>query len=270
MPGRATDELKQRAGKAIVAHAFFRLESALTIALTILLAFFLPRPLAWWRWWFWIVLGAICEVLIVYTSITDERTAEHVVADMLRDRYDPNGVKSKPYREKVAQALEYHEQIKTLVLSMPAGVLRDHLNDSTTDIAEWVGSIFAIAQRLDVYDRDELLQRDTRQVPASIEALRRDFSSATNATVRQQIEETLKAKQAQQDNLVALRTRMEQARFRLEQTLTALGTVYSQFQLIRAQKLSGAEAKSLSEGIRDQVKGLQDILTSMNEVYGQP
>jgi hypothetical protein len=63
---------------------------------------------------------------------------------------------------------------------------------------------------------------------------------------------------------------MEQARFRLEQTLTALGTVYSQFQLIRAQKLSGAEAKSLSEGIRDQVKGLQDILTSMNEVYGQP
>jgi hypothetical protein len=111
------------------------------------------------------------------------------------------------------------------------------------------------------------LQRDIKQVPASIESLRRDLANETDAAVRQQIEEALKAKKAQQENLQALRSKMEQGQFRLEQTLTALGTVYSQFQLIHAQKLGSAEARSLSERIREQVQGLQDILTSMNEVY---
>ena len=61
---------------------------------------------------------------------------------------------------------------------------------------------------------------------------------------------------------------MEQAEFRLEETLTSLGTVYSQFQLIRAQKMTGTSTKHLSVSIRDQVQGLQDIITSMDEVYG--
>jgi len=71
MTNRATGPLKESVGKAIVAHAFFRLESALTISGTILLAFFLPRVLPWWRWWVWVILGAAAEALIVYTSITD-------------------------------------------------------------------------------------------------------------------------------------------------------------------------------------------------------
>jgi len=267
MTDRTTEDLKKRAGRAIVAHAFFRVESALTIVFTILLAFFLPRPFAWWRWWFWVVLGAISEALVVYTSITDERTAEKVVATMLREEYRPSEIKTRRYREKVEQALQYRDGIEKLVGSMSVGVLRDHLYDTTSGIADWIGSIFAIAQRLDAYERDELLQRDIKQVPVSIESLRRDLANETDAAVRQQIEEALRAKKAQQENLQALRSKMEQGQFRLEQTLTALGTVYSQFQLIQAQKLSSAGARSLSENIREQVRGLQDILTSMNEVY---
>jgi hypothetical protein len=62
---------------------------------------------------------------------------------------------------------------------------------------------------------------------------------------------------------------MEQAQFRLEETVTSLGTVYSQFQLIQAQKLDSTSAQGLSASIREQVQGLQDILASMNEVYAQ-
>ena len=268
MTDRTTEELKRRAGKAIIAQAFFRVESALTIVLTILLAFFLPHPFPWWRWWFWVVLGAISETLVIYTSVTDERTAERVVANMLREEYDPGDIKTRRYREKLEQALQYRDEIEKLIISMPAGVLRDHLYDSTAGIADWIGSIFAIAQRLDAYERDELLQRDIKQVPVGMESLRRDLAAETDVAVRQQIEETLKVKKGQQENLQALKSKMEQGQFRLEQTLTALGTVYSQFQLIRAQKLGDAEARNLSEGIREQVRGLQDILTSMNEVYG--
>jgi hypothetical protein len=43
---RATmqDELKQRATRAIIGHAFFRIESALTIAMTLILIFLYPVP----------------------------------------------------------------------------------------------------------------------------------------------------------------------------------------------------------------------------------
>jgi hypothetical protein len=150
-----------------------------------------------------------------------------------------------------------------------AGVLRDHLNDSTSGIADWIGSIFTMAQRLDAYERDELIHRDLTQVPANIKQLKNDRLNEDDAAVRAQIEATLNAKEAQWATLRALQNRMEEAQFRLEETVTALGTVYSQFQLIRAQKMSGEGAKQLSEDIRGQVQGLQDILTSMDEVYGR-
>jgi len=270
MSQRTPDELKQRAGKAIISHAFFRLESALTLSLTILLAFFLPHPWPWWPWWGWVILGLLAEAFIIYTSVTDARTGERVVAEMLRERYDPNTIKTPAYREKVRQALEYRQGIEGIITGTAPGVLRDHLFDSTAGIADWIGHIYNIAQRLDAYARDELLHRDLKQMPNSLAQLKKALAGEQDAAVRQQIEATLQAKNAQYANLQALENRMQQAEFRLEETLTSLGTVYSQFQLIRAQKLGGAGARGLSESIREQVRGLQDIITSMDEVYGQP
>ena len=267
MSHRSADELKRRATKAIIGYAFFRIESALTIALSILLAFFLPRPLAWWRGWYWLALGAIFEVLIVYTSLTDEKTGQKVVADMLRDRYDPGDVKTPRYREKVEQALAYRDQIEKVVVDTPMGLLRDHLYDSTAGIANWVGHIFAIAKRLDAYTRDELLHRDMKEAPKSIQRLRKTLANEDDPAVKVQIKATLAANVAQLDNLRALKNRMEEAEFRLEETVTSLGTVYSQFQLVRARKMDSIRTKHLSEDIRDQVQRLQDILDSMNEVY---
>ena len=191
MMPRTTDKLMLRARRAMVAHAFYRLESALTIALTILLAFFLPRPFPWWRWWYWAILGITAEALIVYTSLTDTRTGQQVVAALLRERFYPGAIKTRAYRDKVRQALVY----------------------------------------------------------------------------RDQIEATLQAKRGQRDTLQALENRMEQAAFRLEETLTSLGTVYSQFQLLRARRMDGAGARHLSDDIHRQVQRLQDLLTSMDAVY---
>lgn len=267
MTTSTTDELKLRARRAIIAHAFYRLESALTIALTILLAFFVPRPFDWWRWWYWVILGIAAEALIVYTSITDPRTGQKVVAAMLRERYDPGAIKTRAYRDKVRQALTYRDQIEGIVTQMPGGVLRDHLLDSTAGIADWIGGIFAIAQRLDAYERDALIHDDMARVPGDVAQLESARDRETDPQVRRQIEATLKAKRAQLDNLRALENRMEQAGFRLEETLTSLGTVYSQFQLVRAQRMDSAGARHLSEDIHDQVQRLQDLLTSMDEVY---
>lgn len=263
-------ELKKRAGRALIAHAFFRLESALTISLTILLAFFVRLPWPWWHWWYWALLGSVAEILIIYTSLTDQSTANQVVGDLLRQNYEPNQVRTPRYRQQVERALTYRQQIERAIAVIPAGVLRDHLHDSTAGIAAWMDYIFDLAKRLDTYARDELLHRDMNDLPASIERLRRAEAQESDPAVREQIRAALAAKEAQATSLHALQNQMEQAEFRLEESVTSLGTVYSQFQLINAQKLGGADARRLADSIHDQVQRLQDLIASMNQVYGTP
>jgi hypothetical protein len=265
-----TEELKRRSTRALLAHAFFRLESALTVSAAILLAFFLPHPFAWWHGWYWLALGLAGEGLIVWSSITDERTAEHVVADLMREQYDPRTIRTQKYRDAVKQALDYRTQIQNTIASTPTSILQSYLSNSLTGIADWIAHIYTIAQRLDTYERDELLHRDRNQLPESIARYRQTLAAERDPDVRKQIEATIAAKEEQRRNLDQLQNSMEKAQFSLDQTLSSLGTVYSQFQLVRAEKISGGRAQEVSQSINGQVEGLQDIVQAMNQVYGKP
>jgi hypothetical protein len=264
------NQLKQRVTKAIVAHAFFRLESALTIALTILLVYFLPAPFPWWQWWYWLVLGFAGEILVIYTSITDETTGRQVVADLLRQEFNPREMHSPQFRQRVEKALEYRQRIEEHVRSSDAGVLRDHLKDTTAGIAEWVASVFGLARRLDAYQDDEVLARDLRDVPREIADLRVRLQRETDEAVRQSLATAISGKQEQLVNLNKLQNAMEKAEYQLETTLTALGTVYSQIQLVNVKDIDSGRAQRLRQDINDQVAALQSLQDTLDEVYGAP
>ncbi len=265
-----TDELKQRVSKAIIAHAFFRLESALTIALTMILVFLFPAPFPWWPWWYWLVLGALGEILVVYTSITDETTGRKVVADLLRQKFNPRGIRSAQYRQRVEKALEYRQLIEEHVRRSDTGVLRDHLSDTTAGIADWVANVFGLAERLDVYQNDQVLARDLRDVPREIADLRVRLQHENDETVQQTLAKTITGKEEQLANLEKLHNAMEKAEYQLETTLTALGTVYSQILLINAKDMDSGRAQRLRDDISDQVAALQSLQETLDEVYGQP
>ena len=61
--------------------------------------------------------------------------------------------------------------------------------------------------------------------------------------------------------------RMKQAELQMEQSLTALATIYSQIQLVDAQSVESGRAERLQSDIRDQVNRLGDLVDSINEVY---
>jgi hypothetical protein len=264
------DELKRRSARALLAHAFYRLESALTIGATILLAFFMPHIFGWWRWWYWLLLGLVGETFIIWSSITDERTAQHVVADLMREQYDPRNIKTQKYRDAVKQALDYRTQIENTIASTPTSILQSYLSNGVTAMADWIAHIYTIAQRLDTFERDELLHRDRNQLPADITRLRQALAAETSPETRKQIEATIATKTEQRRNLDQLQNSMEQAQFGLDQTLSALGTVYSQLQLVRAEKISGSRAQEVAQSINTQVEGLQDVVSALNQVYGKP
>jgi hypothetical protein len=186
---------------------------------------------------------------------------------MLRESDHAPRLRSPRYREKVQQAIEYRQKIEGALLEMRPGVLRNYLMQSTSDLAQWIGMIFSLAERLDTHEHDEILKRDSVAASAAVQDLQRQMRASANADTRQQIQAVLDARLEQRESLANLGALMEQAQFRLEETLTSLGTAYSQFLMIRAQKAESTAHQDLSRRMQGQVQELQDILSSMQQVY---
>ncbi len=266
---RSKDTLRARALGAMLSHAFFRLESALTIALTIVLIFLYPEPFYWWRWWYWLALGLAGEALIVVSSLGDAATSAQVVADMLRQSCNPAEIHTPALREQVERALEYRRRMAEAMAGAPSGPLREHLQDTTTGIADWITNIFNLARRLDTYAGDDLIRSDRSRVQSELRSLEARLQGEEDEATRAELEEALRGKQLQRENLERLQNTMERAEVQLEATLTALGTVYSQLLLAGARDVDSSRSRRVVESIREQVASLNDLLAAMNEVYGR-
>ena len=60
---------------------------------------------------------------------------------------------------------------------------------------------------------------------------------------------------------------MDRAELQLENTLTALGTVYSQALLLDARDMDSTKTQRLRDNISEQVASLNDLQSSLDEVY---
>lgn len=263
-------DIRSRAWSAILSYAFFRWESAVTIALVILLAYFVPHPFEWFQWWYWIVIGLVAEALIVYTSIGDVDTGARVVADMFREEFNPSIIKTNKYRAEVERALDYRTRIERMIAQSERGMLRQHLQESTSGISDWISQIFRLAQRLDAYESDAVIKQDATDAPQELRELTARVQRETDSGVRTQAQQALASKQEQVQNLVKLTRTMEQAELQLDATMTALGTVYSQLMLIRSKNdVADSRSQRLREDIADQVAKLNSLQEAMDEVYAK-
>lgn len=260
------EDLERRARKALISYAIFRWESALIIGLTILLAVVYPSPFPWWRWYYWLGLGLIGEALIIYTSLTDERTAQHVVAAMFREQYSPGALRLSKYRQQMEKALEYQARIHKAIAEVKEGILRDRLARAGHGVNEWIAQIFQLAKRLEHFESNEVIAEDMKSVPAALKNLEARYKLEDDERVRADLLKAIEQKQAQWRNLQQLQNTMESAEVRLGTTLTALGTVYSQILLIAAKGDEGAAAERLATDIAEQTTSLQDLIETMDEV----
>lgn len=263
------EKLHQRAVRAVWQDAVFRWESAVTIALTMLLAFFvpnLPAPLEWWQWWMWMVAGGLAEAALVLTHITDPASAAAAVSRLFRQEYDPREIKSRDARSRVEKALEYRAGIAAVVAEQ-TGAMRVNLEQTLDEIDDWVGQIYRLAKRMDTVGRYTLLDRDRTSVPREIGNLRRRLEREESPTVRQELEAAIRLKEQQIQNLNAVLDNRKRAELQLENTLAALGTIYAQVQVIDTKDSDSARARRLRDEIHDEVAELQDTILAMEEVY---
>jgi hypothetical protein len=187
--------------------------------------------------------------------------------ELLQDHFNPRRIGDPDLRGDMETALEYQRQIEAQVRSQRPGMLRDRLEDTANQLSDWISNIHRLALRLDDYRKDALLAREREQVPSEMEALAAQRSQESDSSVRQVLDEVLKGKNKQWEALQMLDARMKQAELLLEQSLTALATVYSQVQLIDAQHVDSSRSDLVLTDIQEQVDRLNDLVSSINEVY---
>jgi hypothetical protein len=231
------------------------------------LTFIYPHPFPFWPSWGWILLGLIALGLIIYSSLTDADANAKVLLDVFQEQFNPNTIRDSDLRAKVNTALEYQRRIETQIRQQNSGLIRDRLNDTASQITDWLSNIYKLALRIDAYQRDDLLARDRTNTPKELDQLMGQRRYEKDPKVQQQLDSLISSKRSHWQSLQDLDSRMKEAELQMDQSVTALATIYSQIQLVDAQSIDSGSAERLQADIREQVARLNDLVSSINEVY---
>ncbi len=260
--------LEARARRAILQYAFLRPESAVVIALTILLTFFAPQYVGILPWWTWLAGGLAGEAALVYSSLTDAEAHRRVVAQMLKDEFRPERLRDPWLQQQVRDAFDYRGRITAAIRERRDSVLKDHLADTASQLDDWLEEVYGLAQRLDRYSHERELHMGNRQRGLMrLHELEKQLQGETTPAVRRDIEYNLDSLRRQLEAINQLENAMERARLRLESTITAMGTIYTQTMLVGAKDIDSGRAKRLRQEIGEEVNELGDVLSAMDEVY---
>jgi hypothetical protein len=268
------NDIRQRTRGKLIENAIINLPSGLIIGAAILLVglgvqipllgappFNIP-PLGW------LVPLVPAWLAVVGSRLTNQKAGEQAVNQVMREQFDVSQLSSTSLRANVTQAVAYRERIDKAVARFTDSAMQNRMQDVANQVEAWVRNIYTLASRLDAYHNDSIIKSDLATVPDSIKKLKYRQNNETDAGIRQEMGETIERRQAQYNSLLKLDTTMDRAELQLENTLTALGTVYSQMLLVDARDVDSSKTQRLRENILDQVHSLQDVLTSMDEVYG--
>jgi hypothetical protein len=266
---RISEEMKQQIQKTVLSYAFFRPESAVVIAITILFVGLSLLNLSWLpgKWWLWLLFGLVGEALIMLTTLRDERLYQQVMDKMFHQEFDIKKLRSPDLRQKLSKALEYRDLIVKEIEREEEPVLDDHLSNVAQGLEDWIAQVYHLAQGLDVYQHDPVITRDMETVEEELEEFEKRLTKEKEGAVREELEKTVVIKRSQWDTLKNLRDTMAKAQLQLENTLAAMSTVYTQVVLLGAKDVDSSRAQRLQQDMTEQISALADIGATMDEVY---
>jgi len=266
---RISEEMKQQIQKAVLSYAFFRPESALVIAITILFVGLSLLNLPWLpgKWWLWLLFGLVGEALIMLTTLRDEGLYKQVMDEMFHREFDIKRLRSSDLRQKLSKALEYRDLIVKEIEREEDPVLDDYLSNMARGLEDWIAQVYRLAQGLDVYQHDTIITRDMETVEEELAEFEKRLTKEKEGAVREELEKTVATKRSQWDTLKNLRDTMAKAQLQLENTLAAMSTVYTQVVLLGAKDVDSSRAQRLQQDMTEQISALEDIGATMDEVY---
>jgi hypothetical protein len=252
----------------VVQNAIFRWENAVIAAGTILLSWLLHKPFPWWPAWGWFLLGFLGILAVFLSSLANTRSNMQLLLHEFQGKFDLGKIKTEELRHDVEMALEYQRRIEAKVRRPDASMLWDRPEYTADQLSAWIENIYQLALRLDAYRRDSLLRQEIEQVPKELDALDSRIQREKNRAFRRDLDHARESKRKQLSAIQAYDARMKQAELQLTQTLAALATINSQVQFIEVQDVDSGRSDRIQADIDEQISQLNDLVTSINDVYG--
>lgn len=183
----------------------------------------------------------------------------------LEEEYPRKGL--RPPGEYRQRAVSYRRRIESLLKKRRPGPLAERIRSVLERLMSWEERVGQLADRLALFETDDLIQRDLREVPHHIDRLRRQAPLEADVEMREQMNRTLAAYEEQLRQLRLLARVMRRTRYNLDDTLAAMGTVYSQVQVLNAMDIDAPAAARIDDEIGREVDRLNDLMTALGEVY---
>jgi len=250
--------------RMMISSAFFSWQSALIIALSLIFFAFgfsllgLP-PAAW------LVFGALGELAYIAATVTDKGAQQRMMHQALTERYDPNTISNPAARSRLKKALEYYSAIQSLIATR-SGASRVEFQNTLDEIDEWIGHLYKLGKRVDSFDENEIINRDRMQARRELDQIKNRLNVEPDERVKEELRRSIKLKETQLDNLKSLEANVKRADIEMENTLSALGTLYAQLQVIGSKEVDRGSAQRLRNEVHDQVMSLQDTIAAIDEV----
>jgi hypothetical protein len=263
-------ELEKKVMRTLAENAFFRWESAVTIAATILamvgFAVFGQELAAFSS----LAAGTVIESVIVASSLTDKDLKRKVEADLTRRKFNAKQIGDKYLEAQFKEAQDYQQRIEAAIDEQPDSMLKDELIQTSVQMDDWLGQIYDLAEKISRYrKRQERLTLDKNRAWRRIKELEKEYALENNPAVKQQAQATINGLQQQYNALESVENTMQRAELQLENSLAHLGTIYSQALLVDAKDIDSSRARRLRQEIDEEVIELNDVLLAMDEVYAQ-
>lgn len=265
---RDRDGVRQQAVGAVLQRAIFSWQVAVTVVFTLLLFGLAPQPFDFWQNWFWLVGGGLTAGAFVLATLTDEEAMQEAIARQFEQQFDLNQIRNKVSRKRVEDAMEYRRNMMTLS-SNARGSLKMSLKQTVDDVNNWIAHMFDLAQHIDAFESNELVERDRRMVPQQLDNARLRMEREKSPEVRRDLERQVMQLEEQLKNLQATVDGVRRAEIQLETTLASLATIYAQMARLGAKEVDSGRAQRLRLEIQDEISGLQDTIEAMDEVQAQ-
>ncbi len=258
-------KIRREAVRQAISSAFFDWTSATTIALTLLLFASNLHPFSWWQSWFWVAGGIVAELALIGASLTDPKHWQKSAHEQLTQEYNPEHIRNRRSRERLERGLEYRVKMEELIHEQ-SGAMRVHLQNAAEEMEKGISVIYTLGRQLDALMENDLIKRDIQMVPQAIKQTEKRLAAERDPVIRAELERALRTKQAQHENLRQLESNMKRADIQIDNMLAAMGTAYTQMQLIDSKDMDSSRARHLREDVAEQVVKTQDIIYAMDEV----
>ena len=155
----------------------------------------------------------------------------------------PIDATASAYDDLRRRAIEYRKRITELIHERRRAAFADQLLPLIAKLDAWEQQVGRLVNRLTAFEADTVIQRDLREAPQRIAELDERLSAEPDPQVQAQMQETLDGHHAHREQLDALVSLMRRTRLQLDGTLAAMGTIYSQVQVLQAMDIDSDRAR---------------------------